>query len=118
MLYENGEVYSVLSTRKERFLVVSPVMYVRQNVETFQRMRTHESRSCLTTRRIIGLGFIVSKFPRGICKTKLIVLGTAVTMREPRSTRRLSQLWSSEVPPSVEPLFEAKNSRIEAVGAK
>lgn len=117
MLYENGEVYSVLSARKERFLVISPVMHVRRNVETLQRMRTHESRSCLTTRRIIGLGFIVSKFPRGICKTKLIELGTAVTMREPRSTRRLSQWGSSEVPP-VEPLFEARNSIIEVVGTK
>src|SRR5947208_2587994 len=38
----------------------------------------------------IGRGFTVSRFPRGICRTRLIVLGTEVTMREPRSTRRCS----------------------------
>lgn len=37
-----------------------------------------------------GLGFIVSKLPLGICNTKLIVLGTAVTILDPRSTLRFS----------------------------
>jgi hypothetical protein len=38
----------------------------------------------------IGRGFMVSRFPRGICSTKLIALGMEVTIREPRSTRRRS----------------------------
>lgn len=38
----------------------------------------------------IGRGFMVSRFPRGICNTKLIALGMEVTIREPRSTRRRS----------------------------
>ena len=33
-----------------------------------------------------GLGLIVSRFPLGICSTKLIELGTAVTIRDPRSS--------------------------------
>lgn len=37
-----------------------------------------------------GLGFIVSKLPLGIWRTRLIVLGTAVTIRDPRSTLRVS----------------------------
>lgn len=38
----------------------------------------------------IGRGFTVSRFPRGICRTRLMVLGTEVTIREPRSTQRRS----------------------------
>ena len=48
-----------------------------------------------TTVRTNGLGFIVSKFPRGICKTKLIALGTATTILDPRSTHFLDWLSSS-----------------------
>lgn len=39
-----------------------------------------------------GRGLIVSKLPLGICSTIFIALGTAVTIREPRSTRRFSQV--------------------------
>lgn len=46
--------------------------------------------SCLTTPNTSGLGYTVSKFPLGICSTKLIALGTAVTIREPLSTLLVS----------------------------
>ena len=42
-----------------------------------------------------GRGLIVSKFPLGICKIKLIVLGTDVTILDPRSTRRFSNSGSA-----------------------
>ena len=51
---------------------------------------THASTSSLTTFITRGRGLIVSKFPLGICKTKLMELGTTVTIRDPRSTRRRS----------------------------
>jgi len=44
-----------------------------------------------------GRGLIVSKLPLGICSTMFMVLGTAVTSREPRSTRRFSQAEEIEV---------------------
>ena len=55
---------------------------------------THASRSFLTTSMTSGRGLIVSKFPLGICKIKLIVLGTDVTILDPRSTRRFSNSGS------------------------
>jgi len=42
----------------------------------------------------IGRGLTVSRFPRGICRTRLMVLGTEVTIREPLSTQRRSLLTS------------------------
>lgn len=42
-----------------------------------------------------GRGLIVSRFPRGICKTRLIELGTATTILDPLSTFRVSQLEGS-----------------------
>jgi len=40
----------------------------------------------------IGRGLTVSRLPRGICKTRFVVLGMEVTIREPLSTRRRSLL--------------------------
>src|SRR5579863_2871277 len=51
---------------------------------------TYASVSAWMVAMTIGRGFTVSRFPRGICRTRLIVLGTEVTIREPRSTRRRS----------------------------
>lgn len=67
--------------------------------------RTYESRSCFTTAVTNTLGLIVSRLPLGICNTKLIALGTATTILDPRSTLRLSHsaeaFLRDESPPSV-----------------
>src|SRR5882762_1920525 len=64
--------------------------YVEMCAPNGMQIATHASRSILTTSMTSGLGFIVSKLPLGICKTKLIALGTAVTILDPRSTLRFS----------------------------
>lgn|ERR1700722_561235 len=48
-----------------------------------------------------GRGLMVSRLPLGICNTKLIVLGTAVTIRDPLSTFRLSH---PDIMPLTSPL--------------
>ena len=53
------------------------------------RSRTHLSRSWRTILSTSGRGQTVSRFPRGIWSTRLVELGTTVTMRDPRSTARL-----------------------------
>src|ERR1700727_287140 len=48
------------------------------------------SKSCLTTSITKARGLMVSRLLLGICRTKLIVVGTAVTILAPLSTRRFS----------------------------
>jgi len=50
----------------------------------------------------IGRGLTVSRFPRGICRTRFMALGMEVTIREPLSTRRRS------LPTSVLPSAAAR----------
>src|SRR6266852_6758714 len=50
----------------------------------------------------IGRGLTVSRFPRGICRTRFMALGIDVTIREPLSTRRRS------LPTSVHPSAAAR----------
>lgn len=50
----------------------------------------------------IGRGLRVSRFPRGICRTRFMALGMEVTIREPLSTRRRS------LPTSVLPSAAAR----------
>lgn len=58
-----------------------------------------------TTSITNGRGLIVSRLPRGICKTRLIELGTTTTIRDPLSTLRFSH--SGCFPP---PLPTSSNS--------
>ena len=41
---------------------------------------------------------MVSRLPLGICRTRLMVLGTAVTIRDPRSTLLVSQVGCAASP--------------------
>lgn len=69
--------------------------------------KTYLSRCDRTTRSTSGRGQIVSRLPRGICRTKVVELGTTVTILEPRSTARLIEL-SPPAPPI--PARRAKDS--------
>jgi hypothetical protein len=68
----------------------SPLLLLMSIMQSGGEKNTHASVSAWMVARTIGRGFTVSRFPRGICRTRLIVLGMEVTIREPRSTRRRS----------------------------
>ena len=57
---------------------------------------THSSRLFLTADKTKARGWIVSRFPRGICSTSFVSSGTAVTILDPLSTRRIlsSKGWA------------------------
>ena len=100
MFGKDIQVNTMFSAREERLAVVAPndptVRIIKEQGE-----KIYLSMSFLTTSITNGLGLIVYKFPRGICKTKLMALGTATTILDPRSTRRVSQLGSLSL---IEPL--------------
>lgn len=73
--------------------------------------------SCFTISMTNGRGLIVSRLPLGICSTRLIVLGTAVTIREPRSTLRVSHFVSSSLMVASAPSFSRRPASAER-GAK
>lgn len=94
MLYQDAEIDAMLPARQERLAVFAAVQPWSAAASDENAEFAHASMSRLTTLRTKGRGLIVSRFPRGICRTRLIVLGTAATMREPRSTRRFSHSCS------------------------
>lgn len=59
-----------------------------ERVKDKRREITYLSRSCRTILSTNGLGNTVSKFPLGICSTKLVELSTTATILDPRSTAR------------------------------
>lgn len=80
------------------------------------RDKTYTSRSCLTTSITKGRGLIVSRFPLGICKTRLIELGTATTILDPLSTLRVGQ--SSGISFGAATSVCSKSLGSKATGAK
>ena len=48
----------------------------------------YPSRHFLTAESTNARGWMVSRFPRGICKIRVVASGTTCTIREPLSTRR------------------------------
>lgn len=115
---DDVEVNAMLPTREERLAVV-PTGSRGERISAAHRGNkreesAHASRSALTTSITSGRGLIVSRLPRGICSTRLIALGTATTIRDPRSTLRRSHSTgrSFTVSPS-----HAKTPGRDAIGA-
>jgi len=79
----------VLSARKECLAEFATEM---RSAQLYRQtiLGAYSSISFLTRLRTKGRGLIVSRFPRGIWRTKLIELEIEVTMRDPLSTLRRS----------------------------
>ena len=61
-------------------------------------MNSNLSNNFLAVDKTSGLGWMVSRLPRGICRMSLVSFGTAVTILEPRSTLRIVSSIDTDLP--------------------